>query len=164
VEPRPTLYLDTSIVSFLTARPSRDIYVLARQQCTHQWWERERDNYRLFASPVVVGEARRGDPTAAAKRLERLRGIPILPLVPEMEALAAALYEALHLPQAAKNDALHLACAVHYEMDYLLTWNLVHLASGPARRLLAEYARQHLIWMPIICTPDEMVQDEVEDQ
>jgi predicted nucleic acid-binding protein len=161
-EYRPTIYIETSIVSYLTSRPSRDILILARQERTRQWWEKERAKYHLVVSAFVTAEAREGHPEAAARRLGLLAGIRALDVTPEMGPLAADIQKALGIPEDSTTDALHLACASYHEVDYLLTWNCAHLAGGRSRRLVAELARRNGMWVPIICTPDEMIEENPE--
>jgi hypothetical protein len=127
---KPTVYIETTIVSYLTAWPSRDIHRLSHEMLTREWWEHHRPNFDLFASDFVVDEASRGDPTAAAERLKSLADIPLLPVNPEAGALAQRLVVALSLPPRAKLDAAHLAVSAVYGIRFLLTWNCTHLANG----------------------------------
>ena len=159
---RPTAYVETSVVSYLTARPSRDVLVLANQELTRLWWE-ERRHYRLLISPFVIQEAREGDPVAAADRLAALTGLESLDPTAALESLAQQIQEALRLPARARFDALHVACAMHYEVDYLVSWNCAHLASARSIRLLADFCREQALWLPVICTPREMLGPDLED-
>lgn len=161
-EYKPTVYLETTIVSYLTSRPSRDIIILAHQERTRQWWQEERNRYRVVVSGFVAEEARRGDPEAAAERMRVLRDLAALEVTDEMFALGTQIQEALAIPEGSSTDALHLACAIYHEVDYLLTWNCAHLASGRCRRLLAELSRQTGMWLPVICTPEEMIGEDLE--
>lgn len=149
--------METTIIGYLTSRPSRDIVVAARQQLTQQWWKEERWHYRIFISPYVIEEARGGDPAAAEERLRMLEEIESLEPPPEIEPLAEKVQSALHIPAKARMDAFHLAFAVLYELDYLVTWNCTHLASAPRLRLLADFLKTEALWLPIVCTPAEMV-------
>lgn len=162
-EPKPSVYVETTIVSYLTARPSRDVIILGHQELTRIWWEWEKQRYRVLISPAVAEEARQGDPSFAEKRLALLAGLESLEPDPAVEAIAAELRQALSLPERAASDAIHLAFAVHYEVDYLLTWNCKHLANARNLRLLAEYTSQGGSWLPIVCTPAEMVDITAED-
>jgi hypothetical protein len=105
----PTVYIETSIVSYLTARPSRDVVTLARQELTREWWNTRRHRHDLFTSDVVIGEAREGDDEAAQRRLQALRGLEELEVTSEAEDLATALLEEGPLPKKAAIDALHIA-------------------------------------------------------
>ena len=87
----PTVYLETTIVSYLTSYPSTHIVVAANQEITRQWWERERSQYRCFVSPYVLKEASLGDQDAARKRMQVLSEISSLKLKPKIELLAARI-------------------------------------------------------------------------
>jgi predicted nucleic acid-binding protein len=157
-----SVYLETTVIGYLTSWPSRDIVVAARQQLTHQWWQEERHRYRVLISPYVVEEAQGGDPSAAEERLRVVEQLELLEPPPGIVLLAEKIQSALHIPLKAKMDAFHLAFAVHYELDYLLTWNCVHLASAPRLRLLADFLKTEALWLPIVCTPAEMVEQGEE--
>ncbi|MCC7349561.1 MAG: type II toxin-antitoxin system VapC family toxin [Phycisphaerales bacterium] len=161
--PMPTVYVETTIISYLTARPSRDVVVLGNQQLTRQWWEEQRSRYRLVLSPVVLQEVGQGDTQAAGERLASLEGMELLePEVP-IEDLSVRVQQALDIPSRAKADAVHLAYAVYYEVDYLLTWNCAHLAGARSLRRLADFVRTEGLWLPVICTPRELVEPSTEE-
>jgi predicted nucleic acid-binding protein len=158
ISDKATIYLETTIISYLTSRPHRDIVVAAQQEVTRQWWENEKQRYRCVTSPYVLEEASAGDEQAAEKRIQSLQDIEILPLFPEIEFLAEKISSALNIPAAARMDAFHLACAVFHEIDYLLTWNCAHLANGPRLKLLARFLQAESLWQPLVCTPNEMIE------
>ncbi len=157
---QPRVCVETSVVSYLASRPSRDFFVLANQQLTQRWWEEERAGYRLFASMAVVREASRGDVAAAARRMDALGEIPLLAQTEVVLLLAKDLQLALEIPPRAAGDAEHLAYAVAYEMDYLLSWNCTHLANAHTTRMLEQYALRHGIWLPTLCTPASLIEPE----
>ncbi|MBN1943826.1 MAG: type II toxin-antitoxin system VapC family toxin [Phycisphaerae bacterium] len=159
---KPTLYLETTIVSYLTARPSRDIVILGHQETTRQWWETKRSEYRIFISPFVIEESSAGDPAASRKRIQILEEMDVLPVNSSLEKLSQELQKYLEIPDKARLDAIHLAFSILYELDYLLTWNCSHLANANALRKLARMAKERNYWLPIVCTPDEMISDEKE--
>jgi len=152
-----SVYLETTIIGYLTSRPSRDIIVAARQELTRQWWENERQRYHILVSAHVVEEAQGGDPSAAEERLRVLHRIESLQPTSGLEALADRIQSALDIPTKAKLDAFHLAYAIQFELDYLLTWNCRHLANAPRLRLLSDFLQAEALWLPIVCTPEEMV-------
>ena len=154
---KPTLYLETTIPSYLVARMSRDLVVASRQQLTHQWWETDRKKYDLFVSDVVVLEASRGDPEFAAKRLEIVRDLPQLAVTPQVNGLADDFRDALSLGESAEPDIYHLAIAAVHEMEYLLTWNLAHLANARVRHELEKWSLLTGRSIPTVCTPGELV-------
>lgn len=128
---------ETTIPSYLTARPSRDILLQAHQQVTSEWWYQQRHNFNLFVSQVVLAEVACGDPQAAADRLSMLSGIPVLAVAPELVELAELYRRELQIPLPAAADATHLAYTVYYEVEYLLTWNCTHLQNPVLMRKMA---------------------------
>ena len=154
---RKQVYLETTIVSYLTARPSRDLIRAARQQLTRDWWQYRRGDFDLHISQFVLDEAGDGDPDAARRRLEFLEGLPLLETNEQAIELAEALTSEGALPDQAATDALHIAMATVHSIDVLLTWNCRHLANA---ELLGDVSR--LLWAkgfspPIICTPEELL-------
>jgi predicted nucleic acid-binding protein len=127
---KPRVYLETSILSYLTALPSRDLVRAAHQQIMLEGWE-QRDRFELFVSEAVLAEARRGDPAAASRRLEAAVGIEILNATQDAENLASALLKAAAMPAKAAIDAAHVALATVHGIDYLLTWNCTHTSPMP---------------------------------
>ncbi|HUT14374.1 MAG TPA: type II toxin-antitoxin system VapC family toxin [Thermoguttaceae bacterium] len=158
-----TLYVETSIVSYLRQRPSAQVIMAARQLLTHQWWDEERGNYELVASQYVIDEASVGDPVLAAERLESLDGIPLLPLDPQIGAIANEIVSRAILPRKATIDALHIATVAHHRIEYLLTWNCKHIANAKILPRIRDVLTDLGIPVPIICTPEEMVSDDSEE-
>lgn len=157
-----TVYIETSIVSYLRQRPSAQVVMAARQLLTHQWWNNERGNYELVTSQYVLDEASGGDPTLAAERLESLNGIPLLSLDSEIGIVANEIVSRAILPPKATIDAMHIAMAAHHRIQYLLTWNCKHIANARILPRIQEVLTELGIPIPIICTPEEMVDDESE--
>ncbi|WP_437596560.1 DNA-binding protein [Sorangium sp. So ce590] len=156
---KPRVYGETSILSYLTALPSRDVIQAARQQVTIGWWAR-RDEFELFLSDPVLTEARRGDPAAAARRLGAAAGIAVLSGAEEAETLAAALIKQAAMPAKAIVDAAHVAIAAVHGLDFLLTWNCTHIANATMRPRIESVCRDSGFRPPIICTPDELPPQE----
>ena len=153
---KPTLYLETTIISYLSARPSRDIILSARQAITSEWWENSRKDYDLFISSLVIEEAKEGDREAAKKRMSAITGIQVLELNESIFSLAQFLIESKIIPERFGEDALHVAvCAVH-NVDYLLTWNCKHLANVTLRRQMERIIENAGYQSPLICTPTEI--------
>jgi len=150
------LYLETSVVSYKVARPSRDVLVLARQQVTREWWEKSLQKYDVYISGIVIQEAEQGDPEAARERLDLIAPFPILAISEEAERLAALYLREMPLPPKALRDALHMAIASLNGMEYLVTWNCQHIAQGRIKRRLLEINTREGIESPIICTPEEL--------
>ncbi len=154
---KPSVYIETSFVSYLTALPSRDLIVAAHQQLTHDWWQRKRHDFSLYASQLVVLEAGRGDPEAAGKRLNVLRDIELLETNQAAEKLAREFLSRNVLPKKAADDALHIGIASVNGMNYLLTWNFKHIAKAETRDAVELICRQNGYQPPIICTPEELL-------
>ena len=155
---KPKVYLETTVISYFTARTSRDIVTAAHQQLTQEWWEGRKRNFDLFISQIVLQEVREGDEDAIKRRLEMLESIPTIEVNPEAVALAQALVSDGIVPQKAAADALHIAIAAVQGMDYLLTWNLKHLANAAIRNAIANACRQRGYEPPVICTPEELME------
>jgi hypothetical protein len=152
---KPTVYVETTIPSYLTARPSRDLVLAARQQITREWWAR-RDGFELYSSRLVVQECQAGDAQAAVDRLAALAGIPLLEQEAAADELAEALLGGVPLPEKAAADALHIATATVHGMLYLLTWNCTHIANVSLRPQIEAVCRAAGFEPPLICTPEEL--------
>lgn len=158
-----SVYIETSIPSYLTARPSRDVRVAAWQQITVQWWEQSRPKYQLFTSELVVGEASEGHPEAAQRRLDALRGIEELVIDSEMEILAARLVAEGGVPPEAEVDALHVAIAAVQAVDLLLTWNCRHINNAETKPIIRSICAAAGYVCPEICTPQELLLEDNDE-
>jgi len=154
---KKSIYLETTVVSYYTSKPGRDIIVLAHQEITREWWHKSIKQFEIFISEVVIEEASMGDPEAAKRRLEELRDFPHLELNDKVEETAQMYMEKLEIPEKAFRDAAHLAVASVHNIDYLVTWNCKHLANGEIIRKLRDISKDLGIHTPIICTPEELI-------
>jgi len=154
---KPKVYIETSTISYLIARPSRDLVIAANQQVTREWWDTRRSLFDLYISQVVIDEANAGDPEAARQRLEALQGIPLLELKTEALDLASEFIRPKALPKKASQDALHIAIAAVYGLDYLLTWNCKHIANAVIQKTILRIVAEQGYELPIICTPYELL-------
>lgn len=145
------------MVSYLTARPSRDVVAAAHQQISLDWWERRRHDFDLVASLLVLNEARLGNPEMAARRLALLEGIPLLDVTDGAQKLAVTFVEKGLLPQSAYPDALHIATATVHQVEYLLTWNCNHIANGEILPRIALICDSLNLALPYVCTPEELL-------
>ena len=156
---KPKVYVETTILSYLTALPSRDLVLAAHQQLTLEWWQ-SRERFSLFVSEAVLAEAKRGDPAAAARRLQAAGAMAVLSVTGEAQTLASELLKAAALPQKAAIDAVHVAMAAANGMDFLVTWNCAHIANAIMRPRI-EAVCDRIGWRtPVICTPEELVEQE----
>ena len=153
---KPTVYIETSVISYLTSRPSRDLIVAAHQQITAEWWERDSHKFECLVCQAVLDEISQGDPAAAKRRQEAIKEFTLLEFTSEVGRLADNYFEALQLPKSAKPDALHLAMATWHSVDYLVTWNCRHIANGRVERLIRSINDNRGIQTPVICTPEEL--------
>ena len=153
---KPAIYIETSVVSYLVARPNRDLIVAAHQQLTVEWWRTQGPNYDLFTSQIVIEEARVGDPDTAEKRLAAIENLPLLEVNEEVVRLAQDLITSHAVPEKAARDGLHIAVACVGGVDYLLTWNCKHIANAKTRSLIEKTCRSAGFATPIICTPEEL--------
>ena len=153
----PTVYIETSIVSYLAAHPSRDLITAAHQQITYMWWRERRPEFLIFASQVVLDESAAGDPQMASKRMEILKGVPLLEITPEVAELAGTLITRLSLPLRAGADAAHIAVAAYHGMSFLLTWNCSHIANASLRPRIEKICREQGYSAPVLCTPEELL-------
>jgi predicted nucleic acid-binding protein len=154
-----SVYIETTIVSYLTARPSRDLVQRAHQQLTRRWWRTRRSQFDLYVSPPVVQEAAGGDPRRAQKRLAALKAVPVLDATPEAMRLAEALVGSGAVPTQAVVDATHIAIATVHGMAYLLTWNCAHIANATMRTRIESICRTVGYEPPVLCTPEELMED-----
>jgi predicted nucleic acid-binding protein len=152
-----TVYLETSIVSYLTARPSRDLVTAARPELTREWWGRRRASFEVYVSEAVIAEVQAGDSEAAARRLSVLASLPLLDVTPAVTRLAHAIAQALQLPRRAAADSVHIAVAACHGIEFLLTWNSTHLANAELRPTIEQVCRDRGFAPPILCTPDELM-------
>ena len=154
---KPRVYIETTVISYLAARQTRDLIVAARQEITWEWWQENRSGFELYVSQHVLREAGAGDTDAARRRLEIVDGFPRLELKPEVLALAHRLVESGPIPANAAEDALHISLATVHGMDYLLTWNCRHIANATIRNSVTEIANNEGYQCPVICTPGELL-------
>jgi len=152
------VYIETTFVSYLACRPSRDVVIAGHQQITHDWWDTRRRDYELCVSQLVFQEAGDGDAQAAQQRLEVLAAMTMLEIKEEAVSLAEELVQAGALPAKAANDALHIAVAAIHRVPYLLTWNCRHMANATMRAQIETVCASQGFKAPIICTPEEMME------
>ena len=156
---KPKVYIETTIPSYLAARPTRDLIVAAHQEITRQWWLEHRSRFDLFISRLVIDEAGSGDREAAKERLRLLRGIVELDVSGEATSLAALLIARAAIPPKAATDAAHVAMAAVHGMDFLMTWNCTHLANAMMTTQIAQVCNTAGYRCPVICTPEELLQE-----
>ncbi len=157
---KPTVYIETTIPSYLTAWPSRDLLVAGHQQLTKEWWRHSRPRYDVVVSDMVIEEITLGDPSAAAERFKEVCDLPQLVTTQAVRDLAERYIGLLHLPPDAYPDAVHIALSVSNGIEYLLTWNCRHLANAQVMRTITRENTSSDLAVPLIVTPEQLLQME----
>ena len=152
-----SVYIETTVISYLAARPSRDLQVAAHQQASHDWWRERRGGFECYVSQVVLDEIGAGDAEAAEDRTRLIQGVPVLAATEQAEALTMAILADGAIPARAVRDAAHIAVAAVHGVDYLLTWNCTHLANAQVMRRVSGVCESRGFRMPLICTPEELM-------
>jgi hypothetical protein len=155
----PSLYLESTIPSYLTAWPAKDLIAAAHQAITREWWDLRREHFDLYSSQMVVEEISAGDPTAAEQRLAALNRVPLLALTESVEWIAGELSSHGLVPEGASADGFHIAYASAHQMKYLLTWNCRHIANAERLPAIERFLEQNGLFVPIVCTPEELMGD-----
>ena len=155
---RLKVYIETSVISYLTARPSNDIRAVANQNTTIEWWDNQRPKFDLLVSEFVTTEANLGHPDAAQRRLKAITEIPVLEATEEVRILGQVLIKQGAIPPKAEIDAYHVAIAAVNGVEYLLTWNCTHIANALMRPKIEAICRSYGYEPPIICTPQELME------
>lgn len=158
-----TVYIETSIISYLAALPSRDLIVAAHQQITQRWWEKERKRFEIYISTLVEEEAGRGDTDAATRRLSFTGSLPVLEMKRQIVELAKILIMKGALPAKAQDDAMHVALAAVHGCDYLLTWNCRHIDNAENKPLIRMICNKEGYVCPEICTPEELMEEDEDE-
>ena len=155
---KPTVYIETTIIGYLTSWPRQDVTIASHQQLTHEWWTSADSRFTLIASQLVVQECSAGDTEAAKDRLQVLTKLALLTITPEAEKLAELLISGHAIPQSHPEDALHIAIAAVNGVEYLVTWNFRHIANATVRSAIERICREAGYEPPIICTPEELLE------
>ncbi len=161
---KPRVYVETSVVSYLTARPARDIVIAGRQQSTRDWWAGAKERFELVISELVWEEAAVGDRDAAQSRLAAISPLPVIGATPEVARLARALVDAKAVSERAAQDAVHIAIAAVHRVPFVVTWNFRHIANAAARPRIEAVCRDAGIDPPLLCTPEQLVVAEDDDE
>ena len=158
-----TVYIETSIFGYLTARLTDNLIVAANTKVTQDWWAFCRNDFTIYASELVEDEATRGDKAIAVRRLNLLKPIAYLNITEEAIELAQEFLQQSNLPPKASNDSIHIALATVYGLNYLLTWNCKHMANAQIQKKLSQISSKLGYELPVICTPYELMEHDLSD-
>jgi hypothetical protein len=159
IEPKqmkPVVYIESTVISYLVSRPSRDVIVAGRQALTLEWWEHEKQRFDLRVSALVEDEIGRGDPAAAERRLALIEQIPRLAATDNALFLSEILISEKAIPAGSEDDALHIAIAATQGVDYLLTWNFKHINNAETKKLITRVVESLGYVCPLLCSPEEL--------
>lgn len=159
-----SVYIETTILSYLVAHPARDIVIAGHQQTTQEWWSMRRTAFDCFISQVVLDEISAGDPAEVRKRLAVAGTLDSLALTADSETITKSIMKSGVLPPKAIRDAAHIAVATVHNVQYLLTWNCKHLANARIAKRIAGICILAGFEMPTICTPEELLEELTHDK
>ena len=151
-----SVYIESSVISYLTARASRDLVSAARQTITQEWWDNGRSLFDVYISALVEEEISSGDPFAAQQRLDAVSTIPSLDISSDAQKIAESLLFSQAVPKNSSEDALHIGIAAANGIDFLLTWNFEHINNAQTKARIEEIIEQHDLICPVLCSPEEL--------
>ena len=155
-----SIYIESSVISYITARQSRDVVTLARQTITIEWWEEYKDSFDIYISELVIEEIGSGDLVAAQKRLSVIDTIPVLEATQNSKILAKALIAENAIPKSSAEDAVHISIAAVQEIDFLFTWNFKHINNANTRDRISRVITQQNYLCPVLCSPEELINEK----
>jgi len=153
-----SVYVETTVVSYFTAGPSRDLLIAARQEATWELWPRLLSEFNTHISALVFREAGSGNPQQAQKRIEAIRRFPMLDIDDEARTLADKIIAGKGVPEEYPEDALHIALAAVNGIHVLITWNFAHLNNPFTRMMIRQIVENSGYQCPEICSPDELLE------
>ncbi|RKU15442.1 DNA-binding protein [Candidatus Poribacteria bacterium] len=162
MQSKPRVYIETSVISYLTSRPSSNIGIRGCQYFTRYWWENfAEQQFELVSSPIVHQEVSLGDREVSQKRLEILGKLTLLDAPKEtLDSLSDALINAGALPLKARIDSFRIAIAAINSVEYLATWNFKHIANINKIPLIQQVCQKAGYQPPILCTPQQLLMED----
>ena len=161
---KPSVYIETSVIGYLTSRPQRDVTIAGHQRTTRLWWSTAHERFDLFISQLVIREYSDGDPDAVTQRLASIDRLPILPIDADAKSLATRLITARAVPPSQPNDALHISLAAVHAVRYVVSWNFPHIVNASLRPLIDRVCRDAGYDPPILCTPEGLLELDHEER
>jgi len=153
---KPLVYIESSVISYLTARPSNDLIKSARQAITEEWWEKDRTRFNCYISALVEEEIARGNPDAAKKRLDVTNKIDNLSVSVNAKEIAEVLISSGAVPVNSEEDALHIGIATAHGVHFLLTWNFKHINNAEKKSQINKVIEELGYIAPVLCSPEEL--------
>jgi len=153
------VYIESTVVSYYTGQPTRDLIVSARQEETRAVWPRLLEEFDSFISALVVAECRDGNPVRAAKRVEAIAPFPVLDTTEDAEALAVALLQKGAVPESYPEDALHIAIAAVNGMKLILSLNFKHINNPFLFGKIRSVVEDAGYVCPEICSPEQLMEN-----
>lgn len=154
---RSSVYIETTVISYLLSRPSQNIKVAGEQLITQDWWNKTLPKLNPFISTFVLDEISVGDKEQVKKRIEVISKFEVLQQTSEVKEFAQVYIKTLQIPAKSKIDAFHLAIASIFEMDFIVSWNCKHIANPFLTNKIIKVNKDFSLPVPVICTPREML-------
>ena len=152
------LYIETTVVSYLTAKPSRDIIIAGHQGATRDIWPELSVKFETYVSALVFEEARKGDRNQAQLRVAAIESFPLLDIDDDARILAETIIAKKGIPSQYPEDALHIAVAAVNGIEIVVTWNFAHLNNPFIRKILRRIIEDEGYECPEICSPEELLE------
>jgi predicted nucleic acid-binding protein len=157
---KPRIYIETTVISYLAARPARDVVTLARQEMSRDFWLWAPSAYDLCCSSLTRDEVSKGDSSAASRRLVFADQCSTLPDDLRVAELAKKLMDVKAVPATEPEDAAHIAIATLVQVKYIVSWNFSHMVSPEAKRQLEKAIVSLGFTAPLLGTPEEIFEAE----
>jgi predicted nucleic acid-binding protein len=153
---RQRVYIETTIPSFyyeVRTEPE----MIARRNWTRAWWDSRRQAYQLVTSVAVVDELQAGRFPNQDQVLALLIDISLVPVEPAIIEIVETYIQRMVMPRDPTGDALHLALASYHKCDFLLTWNVQHLANANKFSHIRRINALLGLFTPALVTPLELL-------
>jgi hypothetical protein len=154
---KPTVYIETSVVSYYTSPVSRDIVIAGHQASTKDFWEELGKSIEPVVSALVFQEASKGDDLKANERIDAIKNISVIDITEETKKLADILIAKKVIPEKSYEDALHIAVAAINKIDFIATWNFKHINNPYTRSKIKTVIEDAGFECPILASPDELL-------
>jgi len=154
------VYIDTTIPSYYFDEREN---LKSFREITKTWWDNESKNYDIWISDAILQELGEGNYPKKEDIIHFVKRVPLLENIKELEQIASFYIENYVMPQSLIGDAVHLAYASYYNINYLLTWNCNHLANANKRKHMRIINGRLGLTTPEIVTPLELFREELQN-